>query len=518
MRRLALLAALAVAASARADDPTRRGFDADPSRPAALADGAFAVETAAPAPAGAAHAELLVDWVHGLLAARQGDTRLGDLLADRVMLHALGSWSLGAVELGADLPFAAWQRSHLDLLTSRGVTGPLVDPIAATAFGDLRLLGKVPLPRLLPLDLAALVDLRLPTGDGRAFLSDGLAVNPQLLAGRALGPVRLDASIGYLFRKSGQYLQLVASDGITYGLGVSTALPPLGRLTSWRAVADLSGQLPRALDLSSDRARAPLSVRAGVRAHVWRDFAVDVGAGTGLAWFGDAGYGRESFRVFAGLRWERLAGAGAGPGRPGDRDGDGVPDAEDRCPDQPGPAELEGCPDRDGDGVPDIDDHCPDQPGPAQSDGCPPAAGAPLVEIEVERSRLALRDAITFETGRDTLRRESFSILDEVARALVSHPELRRVRVDGHTDSVGGRAYNEDLSARRARAVVRALVERGVAAGRLNSQGFGFDRPLASNATALGRAKNRRVEFTILEATSAPGAAQPDGARERRGP
>ncbi|HEX8910245.1 MAG TPA: OmpA family protein [Anaeromyxobacteraceae bacterium] len=516
MRRLALLAALAAAAGAHADDPTRRNFDVDPSRPAALADGAFAVETAAPQARGTAHLELLVDWAHGLLAAKQGGTRLGDLLADRVALHALGSYALGPVELAADLPFAAWQRSNLDLLTSRGVTGPLVDPISSTAFGDLRLLGKVPLPRLLPLDLAALVDLRLPTGDGQAFLSDGLAVNPQLLAGRALGPVRLDASVGYLFRKSGQYLQLVVGDGVTYGLAASTALPPVARLTSWRAVVDLSGQLPRALDLSSDRARAPLSARAGVRAKIWRDLALDVGAGTGLAWFGDAGYGHESFRVFAGLRWERLASA-AGPGRPGDRDGDGVPDAEDRCPDQPGPAELEGCPDRDGDGVPDIDDRCPDQPGPAQNDGCPPAAGAPLVEVEVD-GRISLRDAITFDTGRDTLRPESGHVLDEVARALTGHPELRQVRVDGHTDNVGGRAYNQDLSARRARAVVRALVQRGVAADRLTWAGFGFDRPVASNATALGRAKNRRVEFTLLPPPAPDKAPAPASPREGRGP
>lgn len=511
MRRLALLAALAVTSARAADDPARRGFDADPLRPAVLSDGAFAVETAAPAARGTARLELLADWAHGLLAAQQGDARQGYLLADRLALHAIGSYALGPVEVGADLPLAAWQSSHLDFLTSRGVTGPLVDPVAATAFGDLRLVGKAPLPRLLPFDLAALVDLRLPTGDGRAFLSDGLAVNPQLLAGRALGPVRLDATVGYLFRGSGQYLQLVAGDGLTYGVAASTPLPPLARLTSWRAIVDVAGEVPRALDLSGDRARAPLAVRAGVRARLWRDLALDVGAGTGLAWFGDAGYGRESFRVFAGLRWERLVPAAL----PSDRDGDGVPDAEDRCPDVPGPAELEGCPDRDGDGIPDVDDRCPDQPGPAQNEGCPPAAGAPLVEVEVIHHRLSLRDAITFETGRDTLRPDSSRILDEVARALVSHPELRRVRVEGHTDNVGGRAYNQDLSARRARAVARALEARGVAPDRLTSQGFGFDRPVASNATALGRAKNRRVEFTVLETGE---AGEPDGPSQRRAP
>ena len=192
----------------------------------------------------------------------------------------------------------------------------------------------------------------------------------------------------------------------------------------------------------------------------------------------------------------------------------GVPDDQDRCPDQPGPAELEGCPDRDGDGIPDIDDKCPDQPGLPEHDGCPAPEEQPLVQVE--STRVSLRDAITFESGRDALRPEAGPILDEIARALKAHPELRRVRVEGHTDNVGGRGYNQDLSARRARSVMRALVHRGIAAERLESAGYGFERPVASNATALGRGKNRRVELTVLEL--APPGAQPRGPKESRGP
>jgi OmpA-OmpF porin, OOP family len=503
MRNAALLAAAALVLPrlAPADDPAQRGFDADVSRPAVLADGAFAVETAAPEGRGTRHMELLLDYTRGLLSIKSGDSSVGDLVRDRLALHALGSFALGPVELGADLPLAVHQGSNLGLLTSRGVTGSLAQPIGSTSFGDLRLVGKVPLLRRAPLDVAAALDLRLPTGDGMAFHSDGLAANPQILAGRAVGPVRLDASLGYLVRGRGQYLQLVARDGLTYGLAASVPLPRVGPLSTWRAILDVAGQWPRGLDLSSARYRAPLSARAGVRARVWRDVAVDVGAGTGLAWVGDAGYGRESIRLFAGLRWERLV-AEAAHGTEGDRDGDGVPDAQDRCPDQPGPAELDGCPDRDGDGVADIDDKCPDDPGPAQNDGCPPAPNEPVVEIET--SRLSLKDAITFDTGRDTIRPESSHILDEIAKLLKAHPELKRVRVEGHTDNVGGRAYNQDLSHRRARSVVRALVLRGVVAARLEAEGYGFERPVAPNTTSLGRAKNRRVEFTIMDERAAP--------------
>jgi OOP family OmpA-OmpF porin len=493
-RAAALAAALVAAAATRADDPTARAFDPDPSRPAALSGGDFAVETAARQGRGAARLELLLDYARGLLALREGDAKVGDLLRDRLAFHLLGSYALGPVEFGADLPFAAHQGSNMGLLTSRGVGGPLADPISSTALGDFRVVAKAPLPwRAGPLDLAAALDLRLPTGDERAFTSDGLAVNPEVLAGATLGRFRLDAAAGWLFRGQGQYLQLVAKDAFTFGVGAQARLPRVGRLEDWRAIVDVAAQWPRGLGLGDARHRAPASARAGLRARVWRDLAVDVGVGTGLASFGDAGYGRESFRVFAGLRWER---AGAPQGVPGDRDGDGVPDDVDRCPDDPGPADLDGCPDRDGDGIADIDDRCPDQPGPPQTDGCPPPADQP--EVTIEATRLSLKDAIRFDTARDTIKPESGKVIDAIADILKAHPELKRVRVEGHTDSVGARAYNVDLSQRRARSVVRALVERGVAAARLDSAGYGFDRPIASNATSLGRAKNRRVEFAIL--------------------
>ncbi len=99
----------------------------------------------------------------------------------------------------------------------------------------------------------------------------------------------------------------------------------------------------------------------------------------------------------------------------------------------------------------------------------------------------------------DTIKPESFKILNQVADLLRQHAELKKIRVEGHTDNVGGAGYNKDLSQRRARSVVRYLVEKGkIPAQRLESEGYGFERPVASNATATGRAKNRRVEFQIL--------------------
>jgi OmpA-OmpF porin, OOP family len=488
---LAISTALAAPVGA-AEDPFRRGFDADPARFALSIDGGFAVETAAAAAPGTYAITAVLEHASGLLSLRLGDGAREDLLESRLSLHLLAGWSLRRVELAFHLPVALWQRSDFSLLERHGVSGPLVDPVSRTSLGDVRLGAKIPLldGARAPVAVAALLDGRLPTGDRQAFTGDGAALLPSIVATRGFGRVRLDAQLGYLLRDRGQYAQLVVHDGVAYGLGATLELPPLGGLHRWRAIAELTGGWPRGYDLDGARYRAPLSARAGVRAWLSRSLALDVGGGAG---FGEPGYGHERWRLFAGVRWR-----GGAPlrGAPGDRDGDGVPDAADLCPDQPGKAELDGCPDTDGDLIPDREDRCPREPGPAETGGCPVDLDEPLVEIEA--GRLSLRDTIHFDTARDTIKPESFRILDEVARVLLAHPELRRIRVEGHTDNVGAAAYNKDLSERRARAVVRHLAARGIEEGRLVATGYGFERPVASNATALGRARNRRVDFTII--------------------
>ncbi|HUL60930.1 MAG TPA: OmpA family protein [Anaeromyxobacteraceae bacterium] len=515
------LAALVLARTAPADDPTRRGFDADPARLAVGTGSGFTVETATAARKGTFGLGVVLDYDRNLLSLHlSGQTE--SLLSSRLSAHLLAAYSFGRVELGVDVPFALSQSSNMSLLQDQGVTGPLVAPIPSSALGDIRLVAKLPLldRSWSPVAAAALLDLRAPTGNGTAFYGDGFAAVPSVVATREFGEVRLDVQAGYAVRGAGQYAQLVVHDGFVWGVGASMDLPPLANVARWRAILELTGGWPRGEDLSTDRYRAPLEGRAGLRAAVWRGLSVELGGGTGI---GEAGYGHPSWRVFFGVRWEHA--------RP-DRDGDGVPDDEDRCPDLPGlaelhgcpdedtdgdgvpnridlcplekgPPELDGCPDFDGDGIPDREDRCPKEPGPASNDGCP-IGMEPVVEIETER--LSLRDQINFDTGRDTLTRRSLEILDEVAALLRQHAELTRIRVEGHTDNVGSSSYNRELSQRRAAAVARYLSTRGIAPDRLVPVGFGLDRPVASNATAGGRAKNRRVEFTILGTGGGPGA------------
>jgi OOP family OmpA-OmpF porin len=485
---LTLLAALCGAALA--EDPTARGFNADPVMPALSLDGGFAVETARAEAPGTRSFGAVLDLADGLMVLKLGNQR-DDLIASRLTLHLLAAWSFQGLELGAHLPVALRQQTDFSLLTGQGVTGPLVAPIASTALGDLRLGAKLPLldGARWPLDLAVLGDLRLPTGNPKAFLSDGLALATSVIGSRRFGPVRVDGQFGYLFRGTGQYAQLVVHDGFSYGVGGSLDLPPVRRLTRWKAIAELNGSWPRGFDASTDRYRAPLSVRGGVRAWLTPTWSAEAGAGTGL---GQVGYGHERWRIFAGVRWTPEV---VGP-PDADDDGDGVPNSRDLCPKQFGKAELDGCPDRDGDGIPDREDRCPDQPGPAENAGCPLPEAEPLVELQTER--LSLNDSIHFDTGLDTIKPDSHAVLDQVAALLKQHAELKQIRVEGHTDNVGAADYNKDLSARRAASVVRYLTGKGVEAGRLQAAGYGFDKPIASNQTALGRARNRRVEFTIL--------------------
>ena len=93
----------------------------------------------------------------------------------------------------------------------------------------------------------------------------------------------------------------------------------------------------------------------------------------------------------------------------------------------------------------------------------------------------------------------SFALLDEVALLLLDHPELGRIEVQGHTDDVGSAAANKALSTARAKSVVDHLVSAGVPADRLSSRGLGESKPLAEGSSEVIRAKNRRVEFHVIE-------------------
>ena len=223
------------------------------------------------------------------------------------------------------------------------------------------------------------------------------------------------------------------------------------------------------------------------------------------------------------------------PPKETDRDGDGIVDSQDQCPDVPKgptpdtqrlgcpaqdsdkdgvldpqdqclfePAGLNpdparpGCPlaDKDKDNVPDAQDACPDKPGAPNPD--PKKNGCPGL-VEVKNGQLVILQPVFFATDKDVILPKSFPVLQAVADAMKQVTSIKRVAVDGHTDSVGSMAHNMDLSERRTKSVRRWLMEHGIAGDRLENKGYGPTKPIAENKTPAGRAKNRRVEFRIVD-------------------
>jgi outer membrane protein OmpA-like peptidoglycan-associated protein len=233
---------------------------------------------------------------------------------------------------------------------------------------------------------------------------------------------------------------------------------------------------------------------------------------------------------------------------PKDRDGDGVLDVDDKCPDVKGLASLQGCPDRDGDGITDAEDKCPDVAGLARYQGCPipdtdkdgindevdkcptvpglaryqgcpipdtdgdgvndeedkcinekgPASnfGCPVISEEIVQRVNKAAQNVFFSTGSAKLLSKSFSKLNDVVAILNENPSYK-VQIDGHTDSQGADDKNQTLSESRAASVKDYLISKGIDVSRLSSAGYGETKPVADNKTAAGRAKNRRVEMTL---------------------
>ena len=117
--------------------------------------------------------------------------------------------------------------------------------------------------------------------------------------------------------------------------------------------------------------------------------------------------------------------------------------------------------------------------------------------VVLKKDKIEIKKQVHFATNRDVILPDSAPLLDQIAGVILENDRLKVIRVEGHTDDQGDDAYNLDLSNRRARAIGRALEERGVDGGRLKPVGYGETKPLADNKKPAGRALNRRVEFMI---------------------
>ena len=202
-----------------------------------------------------------------------------------------------------------------------------------------------------------------------------------------------------------------------------------------------------------------------------------------------------------------------------DNDGDGILDAQDKCPneaeDKDGFEDEDGCPDPDNDhdGICDPwvarkglsakyanickgSDQCSEEPETKNNyqddDGCPDE-----VPAAVAKAFKGALEGIEFETGKATIRKMSFKVLDKAFAVLDEYKDVK-VEISGHTDDRGDAERNKKLSQDRAESVKKYLVDKGIAAERLSAVGFGAEKPIADNKTAKGQTKNRRIEFRLM--------------------
>lgn len=408
----------------------------------------------------------------------------------------------------------------------RGPKAPIVPVPRAdgAGLGDLSLGARV---RLLGeasdfFGLGAQVALVLPTsGSGNYRGESSVAARPELIAELRPKHARISVNVGTLVREQQRLLGARVGSDLLYGVGVG--VPVHERV-------ELMGELGGAFGFKDFARRATTDVNwlLGGKFVSALGIYVAAAAGTGLT----HGVGSPDARVVAQLGYLARADKPKSAPAPTDRDGDGILDGDDRCPDVAedldGFEDADGCldPDNDQDGVLDADDACRDQPedrdGYADEDGCPDPdndgdgvldaddacptvkgppseRGCPLKVQFTEEGELIILDQIMFDTNQAVILPESFPILEAVGSTLEKRGDAANLRIEGHTDSVGQDAKNLTLSQERAAAVRTWLVEHGTRAGRLLPFGCGEKHPIAKDETPEGRAKNRRVVFQLIE-------------------
>ena len=508
VRGLALLAAVALPVAARAQTTS---MDVSLFRPAAGGDGFAAVEGARPPLPGEQRFEVRT-WTDYAVHPLTFRSQLG---SDDVLVRSrTGGWLalqahlLGPLSVSAQLPVTYSQQGDLSNLppSSRGPSSLL------GGFGDLRLTPRLALLRQewAGIDLATQLSLEFPTARGRTLTDDGRVRAEGLLAiGRRLvesgrGDLDLLGNAFLRLRPPHELLDVKTGNeaGLRAGIGY---LPPRSR--AWlprRVYAEMEART--FLRAGFAAGTSPAEWRVGTTVCPVRGVAVDLAGGGALT----DGVGAPRARFLFGVGWSPSAcNENVASLRPFVRPAPlpvQVFSEALSCPPVPSDPKVvqaayvpEPPADRDGDGVPDSDDSCPDQPGPVANYGCPIDARQ---MVTVSATRVEILEQVRFDTNRATIKPQSHKLLDQVAGVLLSHPDLLLVQVEGHTDDRGSALRNIVLAQSRAEAVAAYLESKGVPAERLRAVGFGQGRPIATNASTAGRATNRRVAFTVLQTRS----------------
>jgi outer membrane protein OmpA-like peptidoglycan-associated protein len=486
------------------------------------------------------------DWSHKPLVLYAPDgSESKRLVGDQLFLNAGGSVILfDRLRLALNVPVAIYQRAEEGTLD--GIT---YSPSGKASFGDVRVGADV---RLLgsygdPVTLAAGVQVYLPTGSRTDYTGDGkVRVAPRVLGAGDLGPLTYAGRLGFQYRpQDGKYATGDIGSEVQFAAAVGL------RMADKKLVVGpefYGSTVVSSSDAVFKKLSTPVELIVGGHYTFANMFRAGLGVGPGLT----RAFGTPQVRVLASLEYvPAFVPPPPPPPPPSDRDGDGILDAEDACPDVPGARtndpKTNGCPpppsDRDGDGILDAEDACPDVPGVRTNDpktnGCPPPPsdrdGDGIIDAEdacpdvpgvktddpktngcpparIEAGEIKITQQVNFKTNSSVILPQGDTVLSAIKPILDEHTEIKKLRVDGHTDSRGTAAYNMGLSIRRAESVVKWLVTHGVDMARLTSKGFGLTKPIQTNKTDEGRLHNRRVEFHIVPGDE---AKQPgDGSKE----
>lgn len=445
-----------------------------------------------------------------------------DILNDR--LTGTGTFALGITryfDFGLVFPYTITQTWGDDL------TGRLED-LPTSGGGDLRIGAKVLAlsPAEYPVGMSIIVEGKAPTGWAKDLMGQGagtLSFGPAI--GSITGDVSLNSQILYEIRlaEAEKFGELDLADNLHLGFGVGYNLEGwvefFGELQATTVAKTFFGETPQ----------APVITTLGLRVNPHAKLALVLGGSVGVT----DGVGAGQWRVFGGFSVLPMR-----KHRSGDRDGDGISDDADNCPDvkedldgfqdndgcpepdndadgipderdgEPNWAEdpdgfedLDGVPDldNDGDGFPDDQDACPEQAEDANGrwdfDGCPDEK---MPEgLRVLADRIVTEPPIAFQPNTNRLVPESKKVLRILADYLKVLPQNTLVRIEVHLDNSLGLATALEVSANRAEVIKQYLFEQGVPLYQVIAVGQGSSKPLASNRTVKGREKNQRVEFWI---------------------
>jgi len=458
-------------------------IDVERFKPAFTYDGFVMVE-------GSAVRDTADRWAFGLMLNYALNPLVVVGTADNDLRRSFVSGRLG-FDLSTSLTIAGPFAIGLDLPFFLAQTGEVSPSFAG--LGDLRITPKL---RILDdresIGLGIVAELRAPThaGDFAGGARNVVFWPRVVLDHRFVNGLRFGVNGGVLLREGTEFLNVKAASEITYAVALGY------RFGGIDGKVEIGGEINGGVGLAAaDPEELPLEALGYVKINPSDQWEILAGPSFGII----GGYGVPTFRAFAGVRFTPTS---------HDRDHDGVPDDKDQCPDvaedHDHDNDTDGCPEEDADddhdGIPNADDQCPTLKesinGFQDDDGCPDT-GDPRVIYE--EGQVKILDNVRFKSGSAQIDPASYSLLDQVALTLKANPEIKRIRVEGHTDATGSREMNIRLSKARAEAVRRYLIAKGVSPQRLTAEGYGPDKPLVSGDDAASRAKNRRVEFVIDE-------------------